>query len=263
MNQTAIMIQTLRVQEDELGVVFMGQAGFILKSPSGATMGIDLYLSNCCERYFGFKRLMPYLLSPEELRLDYVLASHAHYDHFDPDSIPMLLANGHTRLLIARDCAAECERLGISQGDYTVMREGERISTDDFDILPIPCDHGQDTPYALGFLITCGERRFCLAGDTRLRRDYARAMADMRIEICAAPINGVYGNMCAREAVEFFSIIRPRVCIPCHYWNFAQHLGDPNAFIEAMETLPEHPDYLLMRPGEAYVFGIDATRSFL
>ncbi len=255
MTQTAEAIASLRVRDGELGVVFMGQAGFILKSPSGQIMGVDLYLSNCCERYFGFKRLMPYLLAPEELALHFLLASHAHYDHFDPDSVPALLASGNTRLLIARDCVAECERLGIRENRYAVLTEGQRVEAGDFTILPIPCDHGRDTPDALGFLIACGGRRFCLAGDTCLRRDYAHAMADMRIDFCAAPINGAFGNMDARDAAEFFGIVRPRVCMPCHYWNFARHLGDPNAFIEAMDALPDRPDTLLMRPGEAYIIG--------
>ena len=39
--------------------------------------------------------------------------------------------------------------------------------------------------------------------------------------------------------------------IPCHYWNFAEHGGDPAAFAGIMKA--EHPDlaYLLMRPGES------------
>ena len=66
-------------------LTFAGQAGFILESADGYRLGVDLYLSNCCERYFGFKRLMPYLYDPLALELDAVVATHAHYDHFDPD----------------------------------------------------------------------------------------------------------------------------------------------------------------------------------
>ena len=248
--QLAQKIIATTVPQGKMGIFFLGQAGFILQSPNGERMGIDLYLSNCCERYFGFKRLTPQLLLPGELELDWVLASHAHYDHFDPDSIPLLLANGRTRLLVAGDCAAECARLGISEERFRILTLGERVSAGDFEILPVPCDHGEAAPDALGLYICCGESSFYLTGDTCLRTDYARRMAQLPIRFCAAPINGAYGNMNAEEAAEFFCIVRPEKCMPCHYWNFAQHLGDPNAWIQAMERRAEHPEYVLMAPGE-------------
>lgn len=246
-------ILSLRVPTGSLGVVFMGQAGFILKSSGGELLGVDLYLSNCCERYFGFKRLMPKLLLPGELELDHLLASHAHYDHFDPDSIPVLLDNGRTHLYMAADCEAECKRLSLPEKQYTVLHEGEWIKAGDFDILPVPCDHGKDTPDALGFYIRCGAKHFYLAGDTCFRQNIAEAMAEMPIDLCAAPINGAFGNLNAQEGAEFFHLVKPKLCVPCHYWNFAQHFGDPNAFIEAMEAKADHPAYRLMVPGEAIV----------
>ena len=47
--------------------------------------------------------------------------------------------------------------------------------------------------------------------------------------------------------------LKPKLAVPCHYWNFAQHYGDPYAFITGMEAnCPEIP-YLLMRQGEMTV----------
>ncbi len=94
MTDTAVRIHSYQVPEKRLGVFFMGQAGVILKAPDNTLLAVDLYLSDCCERYFGFKRLMPKLVGVDDLRLDYVCATHAHFDHFDPDSIPQLLARG-------------------------------------------------------------------------------------------------------------------------------------------------------------------------
>ena len=52
------------------------------------------------------------------------------------------------------------------------------------------------------------------------------------------------------EGAKTAGIIRAGLTIPCHYWNFAEHGGDPAAFAERMKT--QYPDlpYLLMRPGE-------------
>ena len=86
---------------------FAGQAGFILTAKNGCKIGVDLYLSDCCNRYFGFKRLMPYIYDASSLDLDLLVATHAHYDHFDPDSIPTIMQNGKTELLCAKDCLEE------------------------------------------------------------------------------------------------------------------------------------------------------------
>ena len=141
-------------------LTFAGQAGFILESSSGLCIGVDLYLSNCCERYFGFKRLMPYLYDPLELELDAVVATHAHYDHFDPDSVPLLLRNGKTRLVAARDVKIEAEKLGLNPDQITYLGIGDSYSDDAVTIKALPCDHGELAPDALGLLITMdGKRR--------------------------------------------------------------------------------------------------------
>ncbi|MBQ5802557.1 MAG: MBL fold metallo-hydrolase [Clostridia bacterium] len=99
MQNFATKVLSRKVEKGNLSLFFLGQAGFILKTPCGETIAVDPYLSDCCERYFGFKRLMPHILGANELTFDAVVASHAHYDHFDSDSIPTLLASEKTRFI--------------------------------------------------------------------------------------------------------------------------------------------------------------------
>ena len=84
--------------KQDFTITFAGQAGFIIETAVGYRIGVDLYLSDCCQRYFGFKRLMPFLYNPLDLNLDLLIATHAHYDHFDPDSVPLIMNNSKTRL---------------------------------------------------------------------------------------------------------------------------------------------------------------------
>lgn len=250
MSHTALKILSMPVPEGKLGVFFMGQAGFILKSPSGQLLGVDLYLSDCCQRYFGFKRLMPQLLLPGELELDVLITSHSHYDHFDVDSVPMLLSNGRTHLYAAADCVSECQRLGIPEEKYTVLCKEKEQSAGDFVILPVDCDHGELAPDALGLYIRCGDKAVYMAGDTCFREDIALRMKQLPVTLAIAPINGAFGNMDSGEAADFFAVMQPQCCTPCHYWNFAQHKGDPNAFIESMEQKYPELSYVIMCPGE-------------
>ena len=249
MEHFAQSVLTTRVPHGAVGVFFLGQAGFIFKTPDGELCALDPYLSNCCERYFGFKRLMPYLLDARELTLDTLLISHAHYDHFDPDSVPILMANGKTRLIGAKDTAAECERLGIS-GDITYLSCGETVQAGGVTVTGMPCDHGKDTPDALGFLLNIAGKRIYSMGDTAYRPDYLDNPDIQGVDLLILPINGAFGNLNEEQAARVIATIKPALAIPCHYWNFAEHGGDPGQFQRAMAELAPAVPYRLMRQGE-------------
>ena len=153
-------------------LTFAGQAGFILQTEDGYRVGIDLYLSDCCNRYFGLKRLMPYMFNPMELELDLLIATHAHYDHFDPDSIPLMMGNGRTELLCACDCKEEAEKLCLNESRITYLKVGDVFRNDRIAIKAMPCDHGDEAPEAIGLLIEADGKRIYIAGDTCYREDY-------------------------------------------------------------------------------------------
>ena len=231
-------------------LTFAGQAGFIIESKNGYRIGIDLYLSDCCYRYFGFKRLMPYLYNPLELNLDMLVATHAHYDHFDPDSIPLIMSNYKTRLLCAKDCYSEVERLNLDQSRITYIVQGETFENCEVKIKAIPCDHGAETPYAIGLLIEVDGKYIYIAGDTCFREEIFKLQELQNIDVMIMPINGAFGNLNESESVKATGIIKPEIAIPCHYWNFAEHGGNPNIFAENMKSENPEIDYYLMRAGE-------------
>lgn len=49
-------LQNADPKKGEISVFFLGQAGFAFKTPQGETIAVDPYLSDCCNRHFGFKR---------------------------------------------------------------------------------------------------------------------------------------------------------------------------------------------------------------
>ena len=250
MENFALSVASTRVEKGSLGLFFLGQAGFLFKTSNGKLLAVDPYLSDCCNRYFGFKRLMPRLLSADELILDCLVATHAHYDHFDPDSVPLLMANGHTEFIGAHDTAEECERLHLTER-LTFVGVGDTVSRHGFTVTALPCDHGEGTPYAIGLLIEAEGRRIAILGDTCYRDDNFANKALQNLDVLILPINGAFGNLNEKEAAMAASVICPRLTIPCHYWNFAEHGGNPALFMEAMkETAPALP-FLLMRQGEA------------
>ncbi len=243
-------VNSTEIKKGELGVFFLGQAGFLFKTDEGKLFAIDPYLSNCCERFFGFKRLMPYLFDAEELKLDHLLISHGHYDHFDPDSVPTLVRNGAT-LIGATDIAVECQKCGVSE--FSTISLGETKDCGYFSVKGVACDHGELAPDALGLLITVGNKKIYYMGDTAFRPDLLENEELHGVDLLLLPINGAFGNLNERQASQVVKTLSPALAVPCHYWNFAEHGGTPILFQQAMsEVAPEHK-YILMRQGEVLV----------
>lgn len=237
----------------------VGQAGFIVKSASGQLLGIDLYLSDCVERlegHVGFKRLLPNLLDARELEFDVLIATHAHWDHFDVDAMPALLAGKKTRLFAAVDCRALVDRAGLDDGRICYVKPGDDGHSGDFSLHFIHCDHGTGAPDAVGAIIEVDGMRICETGDTCLHLDWKEEyLAFGEVGVLIAPINGAYGNLSEADCARLSALVAPRLTIPCHYGMFASHGGNPGVFLEEMKELAPGRKCLLMAHGERVEIG--------
>ena len=74
-------------------LTWLGQAGFCFTTDAGKQVYLDPYLSDVCERLFGFKRLSLPAMRAEDVRADWVILTHEHADHLDPDAIPVIARN--------------------------------------------------------------------------------------------------------------------------------------------------------------------------
>lgn len=238
---------------EETALFFLGQAGFILKH-KGRLIGIDLYLSDCCQQYYGFKRLMPKLLYPDEVVFDILIATHAHEDHFDVDALPIMMKQGKTRLFAARDAYTRAEELGLPMERTVCMVEGTCFEDSEISVRAVFCDHGPQTPDAVGLVIKVAGKSIYVAGDTALRLDRtAEILLHGPFDLMICPINGQFGNMNEEEAVILCEQVRPACIIPCHYWCFAEHGGAPGKFVEEMKQKLPSQSFRVMAMGEKLV----------
>ena len=233
----------------------VGQAGYIIKSKNGQLLGIDLYLSDCVERVEnskGFKRLLPKLLSPNELKFDVVIATHLHRDHFDVDSIPVIMSNKRTLLCAAYDCQEDVKNLDISEDRVTYVKPGDSFIAGDFSLTFVDCDHGSGAPQAVGVIITVDDKKFYLTGDTCLRMDRISLLKEYgKFDVVIGPINGEYGNMNEREFAEFSHKLGG-LAIPSHYGMFASHKGNIGTYYDIMISCYPEDSFLIMTQGECY-----------
>ncbi len=243
----------LMIPDGKTSLNFNVQAGFVLKSKNGTTMGVDLYLTDCVERYDGFKRLSPKVMDPST-PLDYVVASHWHFDHFDIDAMPFLMSNRKTKLICTDDCHDLVKDLKLDESRVTFIKVGETISCNDITVHAVFCDHGIGAPKAVGFVFEIDGYKVYLAGDTSLRLDKAREVAVYGpFDVMIAPINGAFGNLNEAENVELCDYHRPKISIPCHYWTFAEQHGDPGLWMELMKEKLPNQKYKILAPGEQLI----------
>ncbi len=246
-----------RVISAELGethLFYVGQAGYILKSSNGQLLGIDLYLSDCVERiegHCGFKRLLPHILSPYELEFTGIIATHPHFDHFDMDALPWIMANQNTWLYASVNCEDEVKRLHLSKEHIVYVSSGEVYKMGDYTLMFVSCDHGTAAPDAVGVIISVDGKRIFMTGDTCLRLDRITEYTKQgHINLLIAPINGAFGNMDEEDCAKLSKAIKPSLTIPSHYGMFASHGGNVGLFLKKMQQICPENKYFIMAYGE-------------
>jgi L-ascorbate 6-phosphate lactonase len=245
-------ILTHHVPERSIAVFFAGQAGYILKSPDGILVAVDLYLSDCCSRLAGFKRLMPRLLDACDIAFDVIICTHEHPDHLDVDVMPAMATHGSPVVYVNKEGAEIMARFDITN-NIKVMETGGIYTEGSLKIEAVYCDHGTSAPNAVGLILTLNSKTVNIAGDTAYRPEMISDIASREIDLMAAPINGAYGNLNEEEAVMLCGIVKPKLMTPCHYWNFAEHGGSLQIFMMKMKELLPGQAYIVMRMGEGII----------
>lgn len=257
------VLQT-KVEPQQAAVFWLGQAGFLIKTANGKQIAIDPYFSDCVQRSlpgrgWGFKRLMPPPCEASELDLDVLFISHEHKDHFDVDAVQDLV-NGKTQVYTNCVVAAQMEEMGFNKNQLHVMKKGVWEEMDGFRTLPVDCDHGALAPEALGLIIDFGFAKLYYAGDTALTLDRLTVPMEMHPELAILPINGAFGNLNGIEAAKYAGMLKCKTCIPCHFWTFPLHHGDPQEIIDNIESEAPGCELELLTQGECYLLKNEAQR---
>ena len=234
----------------EIAIAWLGQAGFLIKDSAGHTICIDPYLSDYCERLFGFKRIMPKIISPDEICADLLISSHDHADHFDADSFPFFFSSIYPAFIGAVSSVQHAKQLGFDTKDSYMLSEGDVVDLGWCRVTAVYADHGELAPDAVGLVVETEGILIYYVGDTAYRPEKMQRVIDMHPDIILPPINGEYGNLDSAQAVKLAKDVGAKLAIACHYWMFAMHRGDPQSFLdEAKENLTDC-EYKLMYQGE-------------
>lgn len=247
-------IRTTRVATGEIAIFYLAQAGFGFKTSRGTRIFLDPYLTDSCERLFGFKRLIPAVMTPDEVEAEIMVSTHSHADHLDPDALPVFARRTATFFIGAPDCEPLYQPNGIPSNRYAVLRAGQSRTIQDIVFRAVYADHGELAPEAVGIVMQVDGLTIYNVGDSAYQPDRIQASLNTAVDVMISPINGAFGNMDAKQTCQLAALLQPRLLIACHYGMFEVHGGDPQAFLECARTLPKSIRAMVMAPGEQRTF---------
>ncbi|HEY8447909.1 MAG TPA: MBL fold metallo-hydrolase [Thermomicrobiales bacterium] len=238
-------IRELEVAPGTVACVWLGQAGYLLKSPAGVVVMMDPYLSDWAEYTWGMRRVVPPAIDPARLVPDLLLVSHWHEDHLDAPTVKLWARDAQGIIAGPISVTVRAQAWGWSEERTALLNRGMSYQLRDVSVTATFARHDEDTaltPDAVGFLLDIGGVRIWNVADTEYDARL-RAMSNERIDVVFVPINGVGGNMNVYEAALLMWHVRPRVAIPMHYDMWApEDFGpgatlDPRVFAEWCEKL--------------------------
>ena len=166
----------------------------------------------------------PFRMNEEPGDADYILVTHDHYDHFNPEDIPKV-SKGDSILVVPENMKEKAKEVAGSVGKIVTVKPGESVTIDKLSIETIPSYnigkpfHPKEAGW-VGYILNVDGKRIFIAGDT----DATDEAKKVKCDVALIPIGGKY-TMDAKEAAELVNTIRPEIAIPVH---FGGVVGSPN-----------------------------------
>jgi L-ascorbate metabolism protein UlaG (beta-lactamase superfamily) len=234
---------TATLDDRSIGVAWLGQAGFALRT-AGLRLLIDPYLSDSLAKKYAGKelphvRLMPSPIDATFFRdLDWVLCSHRHTDHLDPETLPALASvSPECRFVVPaaereaaiEKCGVPADRLlSVDADDFVDLGGGARVTV-------TPAAHEdrkrneRGEHHFIGFAVHAPAGVVWHSGDTVVFDDLAEAVRDAHVDVALLPVNGrdayrtsrgIVGNMTFDEAAELCRAAGVARMVPHHFGLF-------------------------------------------
>jgi L-ascorbate 6-phosphate lactonase len=256
-------LRSHRVPQGSLTLWWLGQAGFVVKSPAGKLVVIDPYLSNSAKAVgeqhgFNLDRLVPPPLAPPELvGVDLYAMTHSHGDHLDPETLAgYRAAGGAGPFLAPAETAEKLRQLGVPADEILMTWPNKTCTVGDLEVratFAIPFS-GDDLTH-VGYLVRV-DRGCCVyfTGDTAYHELLAISVAPHKPDVLVAVINPAFRNMGPIEAARLARELNVKVAIPCHYDLFPDNSLPPQLLRTNLIVEGIGPRYCQLEHGTPFTF---------
>jgi len=257
------------VPSNAIALWYLGLEGYVLKV-NQTILYVDPYLRAAGDQPGASQRQYePPFHGGDVHHADWVLCTHHHRDHLDPETLgPLSAASPAARFLIPAPSVQLCIDIGIAATRITPARAGQTVDIAGFRVTSIPAAHvaletdARGDHRYLGYVIDTGIVTVYHAGDTVDFPELPALLRPHRIDIALLPINGndrhrnehnIVGNLDFREAVDLAVDIGAKMVIPMHYDLLPGNQTNPAYFVDYLyHNYPSQP-YRMLALGECLV----------
>lgn len=262
-----------QLTDHQAALFYLGQEGFLFKYQDTYLL-IDPYLSayvdENCARDVKWVRRYPSPIAPEELDfIDYILCTHAHYDHADPYSLSALAkANPNAKFIAPLPIKETILSYGIKPEQFIGALADQPLIFDDCTIVPVPSAHEElrmdefGNYMDMGYRMNFGDISIYHAGDCCLYEGLSERLMD--VDILMVPVNGrsyykryvqdIIGNMTSEEAVILAQETNASLLIPMHYDLYDVNRINPAHFVDCLFSMNPSQRFHMFVPGELYIY---------
>lgn len=252
-------IKHFQVPRDSIAIWWLGQNGFIFKTPEGTTLATDLYLTDsAAERHqelgLDLHRQVPVLIEPEELEVDLYVTTHSHIDHADPETIRRLRHKDVMQFIGPHESCDIYRREGVEESRIVEVWPKREVEFRDIQLkttFAMPTDATDLNHVGYVFRFSNGQKIY-MTGDTDFT-ELLFAVADEKPDVVITVINGGFNNLSHWEAAELVSRIQPKIAIPCHYDMFPDNSINPLQFRAALRLKAPGVVYAQLQHGRLFL----------
>lgn len=263
-------------KENELAFRWLGQAGVEIFYKNFHLL-IDPYLSDhLAKKYAGREfphiRMMPSPIDAAEINdLDFILCTHRHSDHMDPETIGALLYNNPDCMLVAPRGETEHVLNNITDDAARVIfvNADECFGLTSGIVLDvIPSSHEElktdkdGNHYYLGYILKFGDAKIYHSGDCVPYAGLAQVLKRKKIDMAMLPVNGrdeyrrskgVPGNFSFEESIQLCKDTEVPIMICHHFGMFDFNTIDGNLLVDkAKSVTKEHFECIVPQADLAY-----------
>lgn len=213
------------IPKKTVGIWWIGQGGFIFKTDKDEIIIIDPYLSNSVS----YHRLVEIPIKPEDIKASFLLSTHDHLDHADPETL--IKIKKAQRFIGPSSVCKHYKKLGIPEQKIIEINRNEEKTFKNIKIMATFTRHTEDS---VGYVLKLSSTVIYITGDTEYD-EKLKEVSRFNPEIMITCINGKLGNMGIEEAALLTKEINPKMVIPMHYGMFKENTVDPQDFIAALE----------------------------